>query len=134
MADNETPSTSTLYERKLCESTGIQTRDELIAGTFSGFPISITQAGEYKRGLLMIEGSNNDFVPATAAGTKNKDCMILADDITLNAGETALTVGYYEGTFKADKVILAYETENDSQEALIDAIRNNLRTHRIILI
>ncbi len=134
MADNETQgTTSTRYERKLIESGGVMVRDELIAGIFKGCPIKISQAGEYKRGLLMME-NNGEYIPATAAGTKNKNCIILADDLTLVSGEYAEAAGYYFGRFKADKIILAYETENDSHDELIDAIRINLRMQHIELV
>ena len=133
MADNETqPSTGTQYERKLCEVIDPMPRDELIAGKFESCAINITQSGGYKRGLLMME-NNGDYIPATAAGVKSKDCIILADDITLSSGEYAEAAAYYEGKFNAGKVILAYETENDSHADLINAIKDSLRKQGIIL-
>ena len=124
----------TLYEINLVEIEEPQTRDELIIAEPRAAVIKISTAGAYKRGTLLMESSTaGEYVNATAAGTANKDCVILADDITILSNEYAEAAAYFSGTFKADKVILPYEQEADSHDTLIAAAANNLRKQNIIL-
>ena len=123
----------TLYEKNLVEVDPVPARDELIISEPRATVIKITTAGEYKRGTLLMESTTaGEYVNATAAGTANKDCVILADDVEISATEYAETAAYFSGTFKADKVILPYEQAADSHDTLIAAIANNLRKQDII--
>ena len=125
--------TKTLYEKNLVEVEDPQVRDELIISDPYTTVIKIATAGEYKRGTLLMEGSTaGEYVNATAAGTANKDCVILADDVEISADEYAEAAVYFAGTFKADKVILPYEQAADSHDDLIAAISSNLRKKFIL--
>ena len=128
------PDSKTRYERQLVETAEMMTRDELIVDSPKACIIKISTAGEFKRGTLLMEGTTaGEYVNATAAGTANKDCVILADDVTISANEYAEAAAYFAGTFKSDRVILPYETANDSHVDLINAIANNMRKQNILL-
>lgn len=131
MADNDT---KTRYERQLVEAAEMETRDELIISSPKACIIKLNTAGTYKRGTLLMESSTaGEYVNATAAGTANKDCVILADDVEISSTEYAECAAYFSGTFKASSVILPYETASDSHADLIAAISHNLRKHDILL-
>ena len=124
----------TRYEKQLVENAEMNTRDELIVDSPRAAVIKISTAGTYKRGTVLMEGTTaGEYVTATAAGVKTKDSVILADDVEISASEYAECAAYYSGTFKADKVILSYETENDSHADLIAAVSNELRKQNILL-
>ena len=129
MADN-----LTRYEKNLVDVEEPKIRDELVLESPKATVIKITTAGEYKRGTLLMESSTaGEYVNATAAGIASNDCLILADDVEFSDGEYAECAAYFAGTFKADKVILPYETESDSHADLIAAIAPDLRKKFILL-
>ena len=124
----------TLYEVNLVDIEPVTARDELIIESPKAAVIKISTAGSYKRGTLLMESTTaGEYVNATAAGTANKDCVILADDVEITSDEYAEAAAYFAGTFKADKVILPYEQAADSHDTLIAAISNNLRKQDILL-
>ena len=126
--------TGTRYEKNLVEIEEPLTRDELVVEQPRATVIKITSEGEYKRGTLLMESSTaGEYINATEAGTALNDCVILADDVEISEGEYAEAAVYFAGTFKADKVILPYETETDSHSDLMAAIAQNLRKKFILL-
>lgn len=110
--------------------------DELISGSELGFgmyDIVLRTQGEYKRGeLLMLSG--NQYVKATSEGVASASSLvILADNITVGEEEYAKVMSYSSGRFKANKIILPYETESDSHDELIEAVKEKLMRMKIYL-
>lgn len=123
-----------IYRRQLLGIEAVPPHDELVQGYGGMSQISdivISQAGEYKRGLLLMS-SSNEFIPATADGMSSAtELCILVDDVTVSDGEAAKTAGYFGGEFKASCIRLAYETEDDDHDELLLAIAPVLRQHGI---
>ena len=97
--------------------------------------VKIESEGEFKRGtvFMRVSGSTN-FVPATAEGLATaKEIAILCDDIEIDKNEYAECVAYFKGDFNANKVILPYESDSDSHEELIEAVKPYLRSQGIYL-
>lgn len=110
--------------------------DDLIAGSDANlvtYEVALRTQGSYKRGeLLML--SENQYVKATSEGIASASSLvILADAVDVDEEEYAEVVVYTSGRFNADKVILPYETENDSHEELIEAVKPYLLRMQIYL-
>ncbi len=136
MADNEerTPITLELVKTEAA----VPAPDSLAAapnGITYAEPIKIEAEGEFKRGTVFMRTSDGtNFIAATAAGLATaKEIVILCDDITIGENEYAECVAYFKGDFNANRVILPYESESDSHEELIEAIKPLLRPHGIYL-
>ncbi len=110
--------------------------DELIAGNKGAVDIDlikIASAGTFKRGTLLMAGADG-YVASTQAGLSTASNMcILCDDITIGESEFAEVPAYFGGDFNDARVILPFEGEDDDHEALIEAIRETLRVHKIFL-
>ncbi|MBQ3647130.1 MAG: hypothetical protein II960_11135 [Synergistaceae bacterium] len=110
--------------------------DNLIAGDKGAVYIDLikisTQA-EFKRGTLLMSGTDG-YVASTQAGlaTASGIC-ILCDDITIGENEFAEVPAYFEGDFNDAKVIFPFETESDDHDAIVEAVREPLRKSKILL-
>ncbi|MBR0076720.1 MAG: hypothetical protein IJP96_13315 [Synergistaceae bacterium] len=110
--------------------------DNLIAGDKGAVYIDLikisTQA-EFKRGTLLMSGTDG-YVASTQAGlaTASGIC-ILCDDITIGENEFAEVPAYFEGDFNDAKVIFPFETESDDHDAIVEAVREPLRKSKIFL-
>lgn len=131
MAD-KTPVTLQLFR---IEGT-IPPPDDLIAGSKGAVYtdiVKVSAAGEFKRGTLMMTGTDG-YIPSTQAGlsTANGIC-ILSETITVGENEYAETPAYFEGEFNDARIIFPFEGENDDHEALVESVRDVLRSAKIFL-
>lgn len=132
MADEES-TTTTYHFRSLAEILQIPAPDDLITGVFKSDFISLTTAGDYQRGMLLMS-SGSGFVKATEAGIASaNELCVLSDTLTVPDGEAAPASAYFSGTFNGERVILPYETDSDDHAELLDAIRAALRKHSIFI-
>ena len=128
MADNEERTPITL---ELVKTEAVVPAPDSLAAAPNGItyaePIKIEVEGEFKRGTVFMRASDGaNFIAATAAGLATaKEIVILCDDITVGENEYTECV--------ANRVILPYESESDSHEELIEAIKPLLRPHGIYL-
>ena len=134
--EEETQSMTAIVRKNLVSQVYEFAPDELISGSELGFGMYdavLRTQGEYNRGeLLML--SENQYIKATSAGVSSADSLvILAENITVGEDEYAEVLVYSSGRFKADKVILPYETASDSHDELIAAIKNKLMQLKIYL-
>lgn len=125
-----------LYKVNMSEEYDVPARDELIADvftpTFAG-KMKISTAGEYVRGELMMSGTGG-FVSATKDGLASaEEICILCEDLILPDGQYAEVVGYFGGRFKAESVILPYETVDSVHAEELAAIEDILRKHKIFI-
>lgn len=125
-------------EVKLIEVADIPASDDLIVGDVRRVDINLVKLaaeGTYKRGLLLMSSSDGSFVSATKDGAASAtELAILADDIEIGENEYMNVHAYFGGMFKAKAVILDYETETDSHEALLEALTSKLRQQKISVI
>ena len=110
--------------------------DVLIAGSKGAVYTDIVRvavAGEFKRGTLMMAGTDG-YVGATQAGlaTAGGIC-ILSENITIGENEYTETPAYFEGEFNDARVIFPFEGEDDDHAALVEAVREPLRKVKIFL-
>ena len=110
--------------------------DELIAGN-KGIAdidlIRIASAGTFKRGTLLMAGSDG-YVASTQAGLSTAANMcILCDDIVIGENEFAEVPAYFGGDFNDARVIFPFEGEDDDHEEIVEAVREVLRVHNIFL-
>lgn len=127
---------SAIIRKGLVEQVFDFSPEELISGSASGletYDIVLRTKGEYKRGeLLMMDG--NQFVKATKDKLSTAESLVILDEsITVGDEEYAETMAYCTGHFFAKNVILPYETESDSHEELIEALRPVLMKFKIFL-
>lgn len=121
------------YRKTLHEVYETPAHDELVQGWITRDMVEVTSSGEHKRGELLMTGTEG-FIPATKEGLASaKEVCILCSDRDIPDGMKAVSYAYFSGTFKASSVILSWETEEDNHDAEIEAIREVLRGHRIIL-
>ncbi len=110
--------------------------DNLIAVNFGAvYPdiVKITGAGEYKRGTLMMAGSDG-YVASTRAGIPTAaGFCILCDDVTIGENEYAETAAYFQGEFNDSKIIFPFETETDDHDELVELARDYLRRNKIFM-
>ena len=110
--------------------------DELIAGNKGAVRtdlIKLSAAGTFKRGTLLMAGTDG-YVASTQAGLATAaGICILCDDITIGENEYAEVFAYFEGEFNDGRVILPFEGEDDDHDTLIEAIREPLRKSKIFL-
>ncbi|MBQ7544642.1 MAG: hypothetical protein IJT02_06830 [Synergistaceae bacterium] len=110
--------------------------DELIAGNRGAVYtdiVNVAVAGTFKRGTLMMTGTDG-YVGATQAGLATAaGVCILCDDVTIGENEYAETPAYFEGEFNDARVIFPFEGEDDDHDALVEAIREPLRRAKIFL-
>ena len=110
--------------------------DDLISGDRGAVytdAVKLTSVGEFKRGALLMSGSNG-YVTSTQAGISTaSNICILADDVTINENEYAEVAAYFEGEFNDARIILPFETKDDDHNELIEAIREPLRAHKIFI-
>ena len=110
--------------------------DDLIAGSKGAVYtdiVKVSVAGEFKRGTLMMTGTDG-YIPSTQAGlaTANGIC-ILSETITVSENEYAETPVYFEGEFNDARIIFPFEGENDNHEELVESVRDVLRKAKIFL-
>ena len=110
--------------------------DNLIAGNWGAVYIDLvkfTATGEFKRGTLLMLGTDG-YVPSTQAGlsTAGGFC-ILTDDVTLGENEYADTTAYFQGEFNDARVIFPFEGEDDNHVDIVELAREPLRKHKILL-
>ncbi len=110
--------------------------DNLIAGNLGAAyvdVIKVSAKGEYKRGTLLMSGSDG-YVAATKEGlpTAGSIC-ILTDDVAVGEDEYADTTAYFQGEFNDARVIFPFEGEEDSHEELVELVREPLIRHKIFL-
>lgn len=127
---------SAIVSKQLVEQTFDYEPNELISGSESGFgmyEVRLNTPGEYERGeLLMLSGEQ--YVKATSEGVSSAlSLVILCDDVTIGENEYAEEWAYSSGRFLGSKIKLAYETENDSHEELIEALKPVLMRMKIYI-
>lgn len=110
--------------------------DDLIAGSKGAVYtdiVKISVAGEFKRGTLMMTGTDG-YIPSTQAelSTANGIC-ILSENITVGENEYAETPAYFEGEFNDARIIFPFEGENADHDALVESVRDVLRKAKIFL-
>ena len=132
MPDDKTPVTLQLVRN---EGT-VPPPDDLIAGSKGAVYtdiVKILDAGEFKRGTLMMSG-NDGYILATQSGlaTANGIC-ILAEDVIVGENQYAETPAYFEGEFNDARIILPFEGESDEHDELIESIREPLRKSKIFI-
>lgn len=128
------PDNTTEYRAKYTQIMQVPAPDDLIHGWYTAAKILITGEVDLKRGTLMMSSGGNVFVPATSGGLASaEELCILCEDVELEAGLTAQVSGYFSGEFLRSRVILTWETEEDDHAALIEAIRPELRKHRLMV-
>lgn len=132
MPDDKTPVTLQLVRN---EGT-VPPPDDLIAGSEGAVYtdiVKISDAGEFKRGTLMMSG-NDGYILATQLGlaAANGIC-ILAEDVTVGENQYAETPAYFEGEFNDARIILPFEGESDEHDELIESIREPLRKSKIFI-
>lgn len=110
--------------------------DNLIAGNLGAVYVDLAKiatAGEFKRGTLLMLGTDG-YVPSTQAELSTADGFcILADDITIGENEYADTAAYFQGEFNDGRVIFPFEGEDDDHEAIVELAREPLRKSKIFL-
>ena len=110
--------------------------DNLIAGnwgTVYADLVKISAKGEYKRGTLLMSGSNG-YVASTREGLSTADSFcILADDVTVGDDEYAETAAYFQGEFNDARVIFPFETGEDDHQELVELAIEPLRKGKIFL-
>ena len=132
MADEKTQ-----VEFQLVKAEGIvPPPDDLIAGNRGALYtdiVKLSAAGTYKRGTLLMAGSEG-YIASTQAGlvTASGIC-ILCDDTTVGENEFAEVPAYFGGEFNDAKVIFPFEGEDDDHDALIEAVREPLRKSKVFL-
>ena len=108
--------------------------DDLIAGSKGAVYTDIAKvavAGEFKRGTLMMAGTDC-YVPSTQAGLATAaGICILSEDIAIGENEYTETPAYFEGEFNDARVIFPFEGEDDDHDALVEAVREQLRRAKI---
>ncbi len=131
MAD-KTPVTLQLYR---VEGT-VPPPDDLIAGSKGAVYTDIVKVavtGTFKRGTLMMTGTDG-YVASTQAGlTTAAGICILSEDITIGDDEYTETPAYFEGEFNDARVIFPFEGEDDDHATLVEAVREPLRKAKIFL-
>lgn len=110
--------------------------DDLIAGSKGAVYtdiVKISVSGEFRRGTLMMTGTDG-YVTSTQGGlsTANGIC-ILSENITVGENEYAETPAYFEGEFNDARIIFPFEVENDDHDALVESVRDVLRKAKIFL-
>lgn len=96
-----------MYKRKLVEVEELSAPDNLIFKEGFTDVITVTGTGEYKRGTLMMSGSDGHFTQATASGLKTAgELCVLLEDIELGEDMLALTIGAFETVFSRRRMIL----------------------------
>ena len=110
--------------------------DDLISGSGANtgmYEVVLRTPGEYKRGeLLMLSG--NQYVKATSAGVASAASLVLlCDDVTFSENEYAQEWAYSSGRFLGSKIVLPYETENDSHDELLESIKPVLMRMKIYI-
>lgn len=132
MADEKTQ-----VEFQLVKTEGIvPPPDDLIAGNRGAVHtdiVKLSATGTFKRGTLLMTGSDG-YVASTQAGlaTASGIC-ILCDDTTVGENEFTEVPAYFEGEFNDSRIILPFEGDDDDHDALIEAIREPLRKSKIFL-
>ena len=135
--DEEEPQSMTaVITKRLVEQVFTFEPDELISGSEIGFGMYdavLRTQGEYKRGeLLMLD--DNQYVKATSAGlTTTTSLVILADNIEVGEEEYAEVMVYTQGRFMGSRIILPYETDSDSHDELIAALKPILLPYKIYI-
>ena len=128
MADN-----NTYYRERLYQVYEVPAPDDLVDGWTNQDEIVIAASGILKRGTLLMSGTGG-FVPATEAGIAAADeICILCANLEIPEGETALSGGYFGGTFNASRIILAWEDESSNHIADMESLRETLRRHKIFI-
>ena len=113
--------------RKMSETYEVPEPDDLIQGDSESDKIVVTGTGDIRRGTLLISTSESagKFMKATSEASLLicDEMCILCEDVTgLEAGDEYETYGYFRGKFKGTRVILPYETDEESHEDLIESI------------
>jgi hypothetical protein len=72
-----------------------------------------------------------DAEDVTVAG--GKTFAILADSVTVAAGEHAEIAAYFEGDFNSNAIILPWEIDGDDHDEQIEVAREALRRQKIFL-
>ena len=110
--------------------------DDLIAGSKGAVYtdiVKIAVAGEFKRGTLLMAGTDG-YVASTQAGLATAvGICILSEDITIGEDEYAEIPAYFEGEFNDARVIFPFEGEDDDHAELVEAVREPLRARKIFL-
>ena len=129
------PDNNTEYRAKYTQIMEIPAPDDLINGWYTASHIVLTGTGDILRGTLLMSTGSGTFTPATSAGISSADELaILCDDVLgLEEGMTAKAEGYFSGEFLGTRVILSYETAEDTHSELIETIRATLRKHKLML-
>ena len=128
---------STQVTMQLVKTEGtIPPPDDLISGNKGAVYrdiVKISVAGDFKRGTLLMAGTDG-YVASTQAGlaTASGIC-ILCDDVEIGENEYAETAAYFEGEFNDERVIFPFEGEDDDHDALVEAVREPLRKAKIFL-
>ncbi|MBR2208916.1 MAG: hypothetical protein IJ859_08950 [Synergistaceae bacterium] len=127
----------TQVEVKLVKNEGtMPPPDDLIAGNLGAVYtdiIKLSAQGDFKRGTLLMAGSDG-YVASTQAGlaAANGIC-ILCDDISIGDNEFAEVPAYFEGDFNDARVIFPFEGQDDDHDAIVEAVRETLRKNKIFL-
>ena len=134
--EEEPQSMTAVITKRLVEQEFTFVPDELISGSEIGFGMYdavLRTQGIYKRGeLLML--SDNQYVKATSAGlTTTTSLVILADNVEVDEDEYAEVMVYSQGRFMGSRIILPYETDSDSHEELIAALKPILLPYKIYI-
>ena len=110
--------------------------DDLIAGSKGAVyadVVKVVSAGDFKRGTLLMAGSEG-YVVSTQTGIATATGLcVLCDDVTVGENEYAETAAYFEGEFNEARIIFPFESENDDHDAIIEAVRDPLRRAKIFL-
>ena len=94
--------------------------------------VRVSADAELKRGTLLMVGeisAERVFVACTVAGlsVQGNTFGILADTITIPAGEHADIAVYFEGDFNENAVIFPWATEDDDHAEQVEIAREALR-------
>ena len=106
MPDNETVTLQPVTLELVKIEATVPEPDSLITGSGINCADSVTieTTGEYKRGTLLMKATASaKFVKATKAGLASAvEIAILCDDVTIETGEYADTLGYFTGEFNRE--------------------------------
>ncbi len=125
---------NTEYIQKFYDVEEIPAPDDLINADPFVDIVSVLGDSELKRGTLLMMNDGGVYIPATLTGINDgRACVILAETLTLEEGQTTPAAAYVMGVFNAARVILPWETEDDDHGEQIESIRAKLRAQTIIL-
>ena len=120
------------------DAAAVPAPDMLLVGPLSSSyadVLHVVSEGELKRGtVLMSMAGSDDFTLCTQSGlTAAQAYAILAEDITIGAGEYADVACYIAGEFNSDLVTFPWEDETMDHDEVAESARGALRRSSILL-